>query len=103
MTFAYYGSGGRWAACLADRGIAKVASIEGPRADRWRTSRGLQIGDSREQLERRHPDAVERNGDYWLAIGYSPIGEGGSFPVLAATLEGETVRAFEALMSPGYD
>ena len=103
MTFAYYGGGGRRAACQANRGIAKFASIEGPRADRWRTSRGLQIGDSRKQLEQLYPNAIEWEGDYWLEIGYSPIGEGSSYPVLAATLWGETVRGFEAIMSPTYD
>jgi hypothetical protein len=103
LTFAYYGGGGRWAACQAKRGIAKFASIEGLGSDRWITSRGLQIGDSREQLERRHPSAVEWEGDYWLAIGYTPIGEGSSYPVLAATLRGETVRGFEVVMSPTYD
>jgi len=103
MTFAYYGGGGKRAACQASRGIAKFASIEGPRTDRWRTSRGLQIGESREELERRHPTAIEWEKDYWLAIGYSPIGDGSSYPVLAATLQGETVRGFEVIMSPTYD
>jgi len=103
MAFAYYGGGGRWAACQANRGVAKFASIEGPGATLWRTSRGLQVGDSREELESRHPNAVEWEGDYWLAIGYTPIGEGGSYPVLAATLRGDTVRGLEAIMSPGYD
>jgi hypothetical protein len=101
MTFAYYGGGRKRTAC--NSGVAKFASIEGPESDRWRTSRGLQVGDSREELERLHPSAVEWEGDYWLAIGYSPIGEGGSYPVLAATLRGETVRGFEVLMSPLYD
>jgi len=101
VTFAYYGGGGKRAAC--QRGIAKFASIQGARAGRWKTGRGLQIGDSREDLERLHPSAVEWEGDYWLAIGYSPIGDGSSYPVLAATLSGETVRGFEVLMSPGYD
>lgn len=103
MTFAYYGGGGKRAACQANRGIAKSGSIGGPRTGRWITSRGLQIGDSREELERRHPSAVEWEGDYWLAIGYTPIGEGSSYPVLAATLRGEAVSGFEVLMSPGYD
>jgi len=103
ITFAYYGGGGRWAACRAGRGIAKSALIQGSAANRWQTSRGLQIGDSREQLERRHRSAVEWEGDYWLAIGYSPIGEGSSYPVLTATISRATVRGFEVLMSPGYD
>lgn len=104
MTFAYFGAGGgRRAACQASRGVAKSASIEGPEAAGWRTSRGLEIGDGIEELERRHPSAVEWEGDYWLAIGYSPVGEDSSYPVLAATLQGEVVGGFEVLMSPGYD
>lgn len=88
---------------LAGQGIAKSALIQGSTADRWRTNRGVKIGASREQLERRHPRSVEWEGDYWLAIGYSPIGDGGSYPVLTATIHGETVHGFEVLMSPGYD
>lgn len=103
MSFAYYGLGGRWAACQGSRGIAKFARIEGPRADRWQTSRGLRIGDSREQLERHHPGAVEWEGDYWLAIGYTEVGEATSYPILTATLQAEVVRGFEAIMSPSYD
>lgn len=103
MTFAYFGSGGKRAACGANRGVAKTALIRGSSADRWRTSRGAQIGDSREQLERRHPAFVEWEGDYWLATGYSPIGEGGSYPVLAALIDGGTISGFEVKMSPGYD
>ncbi|HEU5062474.1 MAG TPA: hypothetical protein VFT79_04890 [Solirubrobacterales bacterium] len=103
MTFAYYGGGGRWAACQGGKGVAKTALIQGLRADRWQTSRGVRIGDSLEQLERSYPNAVEWEGDYWLAIGYTPIGDGGSYPVLAALVQSEAVRGFEVLMSPAYD
>lgn len=99
ITFAYYG--GKGSACR--RGIAKKGVIEGTAADGWQTSRGIRIGDSLEQLERRYPNAVEWEGDYWLAIGYSPIGDGYSYPVLAATVRGETVSGFEVMMSPTYD
>ncbi len=99
ITFAYYGGGGT--ACK--RGVAKTGVIQGSAADRWQTNRGVRIGDSLEQLESRYPNAVEWEGDYWLAIGYTPVGEGGSYPVLAATVSGETVSGFEVLMSPAYD
>jgi hypothetical protein len=99
ITFAYYGGGG--SACR--RGIAKTGVIQGTAADRWQTNRGIRIGDSLEQLERRYPNAVEWEGDYWLAIGYSPVGDGGSYPVLAAMVNGETVSGFEVMMSPTYD
>jgi hypothetical protein len=101
MTFAYFGGGGKRAAC--HRGVAKLALIQEPAAGRWQTSRGARIGDSLEQLERLYPNAVEWEGDYWLAIGYTPVGEGGSYPVLAAKVGGETVRGFEISMSPAYD
>jgi hypothetical protein len=104
MTFAYYGGGGgRTAACGANRGIAKSALIQGSMAERWQTSRGLRIGDSLENLDRLYPNAVEWEGDYWLAIGFSPVGEDSSYPVLAAFVRSETVRGFEVKMSPGYD
>ena len=61
------------------------------------------MGDGLEQLERRYPNAVEWEGSYWLAIGYSPVGEDSSYPVLAATISGETVHGFEVKMSPSYD
>jgi hypothetical protein len=99
ITFAYYG--GRGTACK--RGIAKTGVIQGTAADRWQTNRGIRIGDSLEQLERRYPNAVEWEGDYWLAIGYSPLGDGYSYPVLAAMVSGETVSGFEVMMSPTYD
>ncbi len=104
MTFAYYGGGGgRTAACGANRGVAKSALIQGSAAERWQTSRGIRIGDSLEQLERLYPNAVEWEGDYWLAIGFSPVGEDSSYPVLAAMVRNEAVRGFEVKMSPGYD
>ncbi|HEY5709889.1 MAG TPA: hypothetical protein VIS51_10875 [Solirubrobacterales bacterium] len=104
MTFAYYGGGGgRTAACRANRGVAKSALIQGSTAERWQTSRGIRIGDSLEQLERLYPSAVEWEGDYWLAIGFSPVGEDSSYPVLAAMVRSEAVRGFEVQMSPGYD
>jgi hypothetical protein len=105
MSFAYYGGGpGTGLACRPGRGIAKSALIIGPGADRWRTSRGAQIGDSREELKDLHPSAVEVwDGSYWLETGYSPVGDGGSYPVLAALIDRGTVSGFEVLMSPGYD
>ncbi|HEX6153641.1 MAG TPA: hypothetical protein VFZ19_08990 [Solirubrobacterales bacterium] len=104
MTFAYYGGGGgRTAACGANRGIAKSALLQGSSAEQWETSRGLRIGDSLEKLERLYPNAVEWEGDYWLAIGFSPVGEDSSYPVLAALVRSEVVRGFEVMMSPGYD
>ena len=80
-----------------------MALIRGSAASRWQTSRGIHIGDSLERLESRYPNAVEWEGDYWLAIGYSPIAEGSSYPVLAAKVSGETVSGFEVSMSPAYD
>jgi hypothetical protein len=104
MTFAYFGGGGgRRAACQASRGVAKTALIQGSAADRWQTSRGIRIGDSVEQLELRYPTAVAREGSYWLAIGYSPIGEDSRYAVLAAMVRGGEVRGFEVKMSQSYD
>ena len=102
ITFAYFGGGGKRAACQANRGVAKSALIRGAAADRWQTSRGIRVGDSLERLESRYPDAVEREGAYWLATGSSPLGDS-SYPVLAATIRGETVDGFEVQMSPAYD
>lgn len=104
MTFAYYGGGGgRRGACRARYGIAKLALIRGPQALRWQTDRGARIGDSREQLERHHPSAVEWEGNYWLAIGRSVLGADASYPILTALIDGGEVSGFEAMMSPGYD
>lgn len=64
---------------------------------------GLRLGDSLERLEGLYPNAVEYEGAYWLAIGYTPIGEGGSYPVLAASTGNGNVTSFDLLMSPTYD
>ena len=96
-------AGGKRAACGANYGVAKTALIRGPGANRWRTSRSARIGDSREQLERHHPSAVEWEGDYWLAIGRSVVGEDDSYPIVKALINGGAVSGFEVMMSPGYD
>jgi hypothetical protein len=101
--FSYYGGGGKRAACQPHRGVAKSALIRGPRADPWRTSRGVAIGDSLGRLESRYPNAIEFEGAYWLATGYTPIGEGSSYPVLEATIRSGSVFSFGLSMSPTYD
>lgn len=103
LYFANYGGGGHRAACEARKGVAKSAVIRGPRGRRWQTSRGLRLGNSLERLESLYPNAVEYEGAYWLAVGYTPIGEGGSYPVLAASIRGGEVSGLELLMSPTYD
>lgn len=79
--------------CSPEGGLADLAVMRGAR---WRTSRGLRIGDPVSRLHRLYPTATARGGLWWLVTGYTPIGEGGYYPVLAAAVGRGRVRALRA-------
>jgi hypothetical protein len=72
--------------------FAQVAYISGPRAGRWRTTRGLRIGNSYSTLRRLYP-ATTRHGSYWwLVRGYFP--GIGPFSVISARITAGRVAQF---------
>jgi hypothetical protein len=71
-------------------GLAQRFTIEKSR--KWRTWKGLRIGMTEAQLLDRHPRAEWVPKDsfpsaWWLRDAYSPIGDGGDYPVLYARLK----------------
>jgi hypothetical protein len=89
IVFVNLGSGG--SACAASLGRAQSASAFGRR---WRTSRGLKIGDSTRRLRRLYPHALRRGRTYRLVAAKSVFGDGGRYSVLAAKTRAGRVRSF---------
>jgi hypothetical protein len=69
--------------CTPGVGLAQSLVIKGRR---FRTWRGLRVGDSENALVRRHPAAEWRRGAWWLRTAASPFGDGSDYPVLRATV-----------------
>ena len=84
--------------CAADVGQAQSFTITGSK--KWRTSKGLRIGMSEEDMWDRHPNAEQVRDDfypdgYWLRQAYSPFGDGAYYPVLSVQLSpGGNVKNF---------
>ena len=84
--FANLGGGG---AC--DRGRAQTVRAFG---GRWRTAKGLRVGQPLPRLRSLYPSATRHREVWWLVTGESQIGAPHRYPVLAATVRGGTVRSF---------
>jgi hypothetical protein len=61
---------------------------------RWRTVRGLRVGDPLSKLRRLYPTALPRRGSWQIVVDHSPIGTGGLHPVFAAKTQGGRVSSF---------
>jgi hypothetical protein len=75
---------------------------------RWRTGRGLAVGQSVERLRDLYPGArYHRGGFYgsgwWLVVRHSIIGTGGSYPGLLARSRDGRVTAFVVNYAAGGD
>jgi hypothetical protein len=76
--------------CEPDIGRAQSFTIK--RSKKWRTWNGLRIGAAEDRVWDLHPYAGWVEDDeffdqgYWLRSNYSPIGDGGDYPILAAYL-----------------
>jgi hypothetical protein len=88
INFANFGGG---SACDRDLGRSQSARAYGAR---WRTKRGLTVGARLGRLWRLYPDASRHGRSWWLVTAISLFGEGGRYPVLAATVHGGRVRSF---------
>lgn len=60
----------------------------------WQTTSGLHIGETTQRLRELHPSAILDRGGWWLFQAYTPIGEGGYYPLVVAGASGGVVRSF---------
>jgi hypothetical protein len=88
ILFANFGSGG---ACNPNLGRSQTARAFG---DRWRTAKGLRIGQRLARLRGLYPSATRHGRSWWLVTAVSLFGDPHRYPVLAATVRGGTVRSF---------
>jgi hypothetical protein len=62
---------------------------------RWRTGRGVGIGDPIRRLWRKYPRATRHGRSWWLVKGINNFGTSGNpYPVLRATMKGGRVNSF---------
>jgi hypothetical protein len=87
ITFANYGVG---SACDRDLGRSQSARAYG---GQWRTKRGLKVGARLRRLRDLYPRARRHGRSWWLVTAVTLIGQGGRYPVLAATVRGGRVRS----------
>ena len=88
ILFANLGGGG---ACDEDLGRSQTARAFG---DRWRTAKGLEVGQRLARLRRLYPSASQHGRAWWLVTAVTRIGETRRYPVLAATVRDGRVRSF---------
>jgi hypothetical protein len=102
----FYNLGGQ-NACRPAHGFFSHARA---RFGHWETGRGLAIGDRRRRLENLYPNARYRPAEpgfwpagWWLVRRWSPVGAGGHYPGLLATVEDRRVKAFHVRFPAGGD
>jgi hypothetical protein len=88
VLFANFGGG---SACREDLGRSQTARAFG---DRWRTAKGLRVGDRLARLRRLYPGATRHGRAWWLVTALSRIGETHRYPVLSAAVRDGRVRSF---------
>ena len=99
--FFYYG-GGSGTACEPSIGLAQSAVIKGKHA-RWAAGE-VGIGTSVDGVLEAFPRAERHGRSFWLATGYTEIGEGGEYPVLSAVIgAGKRVNAFRLSIGAAGD
>jgi hypothetical protein len=97
IAFANFGGG---SACNPDIGRSQFARAYGKR---WRTARGLRVGDGARRLRDRYPRATRHGKLWWLLTAVSLIGETRRYPVVAATVRGARVRSFSVSIGAAGD
>ena len=84
MIFVNLGAPGAGQSICSDRG-SKAQTFR-TRGRSIRTWKGLRVGNREERVLELHPNARFRQGSWWIKTSRSPIGGGGIFPVVDATL-----------------
>jgi hypothetical protein len=97
VLFANFGGGG---ACEEDLGRSQTARAYG---DRWRSARGLRIGQTVGRLRQVYPSATRHGRTWWLVTAVTRIGETRRYPVLAARVRGGRVRSFSMIIGAAGD
>ena len=97
ILFANLGGGGP---CQEDLGRSQTARAYG---DRWRTAKGLRVGQTLGRLHSLYPSATRHGHSWWLVTAVSHIGETRRYPVLRATVRGERVRSFSLQIGAAGD
>jgi hypothetical protein len=82
---------GGGSACDPALGKSQLARAFDPR---WRTARGLRIGDPQRRLRRLYPGATRHGRSWWLVKGINVFGTGNPYPLLRATMSDRRVRSF---------
>jgi hypothetical protein len=85
---------GGGSACDPALGKSQEARVAGE--TRWRTARGLHIGDRVRKLRRLYPGARRHRRSFWLVTGVNLFGVGQRpYPVLAAAVRNGRVASFK--------
>jgi hypothetical protein len=86
ITFASFGGVEPGQTICSDRGGGKAQTFR-VRGPRFRTWKGLRVGNREERVRERHPTARFRRGSWWLKTSTSLVGEPTEFPVVDATVD----------------
>jgi hypothetical protein len=97
VLFANFGIGG---ACGENTGRSQTARAYG---QRWRTARGLRVGNRLTRLRSLYPGAERHGRSWWLVTAVTHIGETRRYPVLAAAVLGGRVRSFRLFIGAAGD
>ena len=88
ILFVNLGGGGPCAAALTKSQVVRAFDT------RWRTGRGLGVGDRLRRLRRIYPGATRHGRSWWLVTGRNVFVGGRLYPVLRATLKNGRVSSF---------
>lgn len=86
--------------CTPSGGRAQKAVVDD---DRWRTGKGLRIGNEITRLRRLYPDAKRTPRGFRLVEGILPFGQPRRYAVLGARVSGGRVRAFTMFIGAAGD
>jgi hypothetical protein len=86
--------------CEPSGGRAQKAVVDD---DRWRTGKGLRIGNRIARLRRLYPDAKRTSRGFRLVEGILPFGEPRRYAVLGARVSGGRVSAFTMFIGAAGD
>ena len=86
--------------CEPSGGRAQKAVVDD---DRWRTGKGLRIGNEISRLRRLYPDAERTSRGFRLVEGILPFGQPRRYAVLGARVSGGRVRAFTMFVGAAGD
>jgi hypothetical protein len=86
--------------CQPSGGRAQKAVVDD---DRWRTGKGLRIGNDVSRLRRLYPDAQRTSRGFRLVEGILPFGQPRKYAVLGARVADGRVRAFTMFVGAAGD